>query len=82
MPEKKQAGREGEEKLIRHLGGQARRGIHCGLVNQTPENSAGEPEKFHLRGTLLCRKQISIKLSASLPALATRSLDGGGPNEF
>ena len=49
MPEKEQAGSEGKEKLIRHLGGQARRGIHGGLVNQTPENSPDEPEVFHLR---------------------------------
>ncbi len=49
IPEKEQPGREGKEELIRHLGRQARRGIHGGLINQTPENSPGEPEVFHLR---------------------------------
>ena len=49
IPEKEQPGREGEEKLIRHLGGQPHGGIHGGLVDQTPGNSPGEPEVFHLR---------------------------------
>ena len=49
MPEKEQAGREGKEKLIRHLGGQTRGGVHGGLVNQTPENSPDESEVSHLR---------------------------------
>jgi hypothetical protein len=49
MPEKEQAGREGKEELICHLGSQSRRGIHGGLINQTPENSPDEPEVSHLR---------------------------------
>jgi hypothetical protein len=49
MPEKEQTGREGKEELIRHLGGQPRRGVHGGLVNQTPENAPDESEISHLR---------------------------------
>jgi hypothetical protein len=49
MPEKEQAGSERKKELIRHLGGQSRRGIHGGLINHTPKNSPGEPEVSHLR---------------------------------
>src|SRR5436190_18347721 len=50
MPEKEEARGEGKEELVRHLGGQSRRRIHGGLVNQTPKNSPGEPEVSHLPG--------------------------------
>jgi len=49
MPEKEQPRGEGKKELIRHLGSQPRRGIHCSLINQTPENSSDEPKVFHLR---------------------------------
>src|SRR4051812_15363658 len=64
MPEKEEARRESKKKLIRHLGRETRGRVHRRLINQPPKNPAGEPEEFHLRRSLLCRRQISIKLSA------------------
>jgi hypothetical protein len=69
MPEKKEARSESEEELISHLSGQSRGRIHGGLINQTAKNPANEPEKSHARATLLCRQQISIKLSGGFGAL-------------
>ncbi len=65
MPKKEQPGGEGEEELIRHLGSQSRGRIRGCLINQTPANSPDEPEVFHLRQSLLCQQQISIKLSGN-----------------
>ena len=64
MPEKEKAGGQREKKLIGHLGGQSRRGIHGGLINQTPENSPDEPEGISsARRVYFAGNQISIKLS-------------------
>ena len=63
MPEKEEARRERDEGLIRHLRRQTGRIVHERFPNETADDSAGEPEIFHLRASLLCRRQISIKLS-------------------
>ena len=62
MPEKQCAGSEREKKQIRHLRGQPGRVIHRGFPNQPARNAPNQSEIFHLRRSLLCRAQISIKV--------------------
>lgn len=75
MPQKKEAGRKSEEKLISQLRGQTGRIIGGGFPNQAPRNSPHKVEHFHAVESLLCRMQISIKVPSAL-------LHTDSPNEL
>ena len=62
MPEKQCAGSQREKKQIRHLRSHAGGVVHCCFPNQPAHHAPNESEIFHLRGSLLCRVQISIKV--------------------
>ena len=73
VPEKKHAGRKREKEQIRHLRRQPGRIIRRSFPNQPVRNAPNEFEIFHLGRSLLCRAQISIKLSRSRETLASDS---------
>ena len=62
MPEKQCAWSKREKEQIRHLCGQPGRIVHRGFPNQPARNAPNQSEIFHLRRSLLCRVQISIKV--------------------
>src|SRR5438094_622718 len=62
MPEKQCAGSQREKKQIRHLRGQPSRVVRSGFPNQPACNTPNQSEIFHLRRSLLCGAQLSIKL--------------------
>ncbi len=55
VPEKKQDGREHEEKLIRHLRGQTGRIIGGSFPDEPAKNSPDKPETFHRGGKFTLR---------------------------
>src|SRR5256885_12180999 len=68
MPEKEEARREGEEKLIRHLGGEAHGRVHGRFVNQPAKNFPGEPQPFHCREVYFAGGKYPL----NSPAVAVR----------
>src|SRR5205085_11758221 len=68
MPEKEKARREGEEKLIRHLGGEAHGRVHGRLVNQPATKFPGEPEPLHCREVYFAGGKYPL----NSPAVAVR----------
>jgi hypothetical protein len=66
MPQEQRTRRHRKQQQIRHLRGQAGCIVHGSFPYQPAQNAPDEPEIFHLRQSLLCRRQISIKLRLAL----------------
>ncbi len=62
VPEKQRAGRQCEKKEIRHLCSQTGCLIGRRFPNHPAQNAPDESEILHVRESLLCPAQISIKV--------------------
>ena len=72
MPEKQEAGGEGEEELVGHLGGEPEGVVGRSLPNETAHDPAGQAEEFHRHA----------KFTLPLPGLPLNSPPTSLPNEW